>query len=218
MLKSKYRMSNFTEYYYRMKNGNTDGMERKLSPNEIIKIISKRWRLTIPKTNKEKNQNPLFTHICSLLEKTVLPIEVKTQSIVSFGRYRGFIFVVCYHPLYTDEKYNVLLFVDNQVKGNIILSPLTPFEREEASSDSELLNNFKIDATVLADRQTLFNYIDSYTQRILIDKADDFHIDDKFYFNKNAVIISLSKNATENLVDTVMSVLYNILETIQKYK
>lgn len=211
-------MSNFTDYYYKMRNGTVDTMKTNLSPSEIIKIISKRWRLTIPRSNKEKMENPLFTHIVSLLEKFVLPIEVKTQSIVSFGRYRGFIFAVCHHALYTENKYNIVLFMNNGMKGNLTLSPLSPEEKKEIDTDDELLKNFKIESNVLADRQTLFRYIDSYTQQILMTNADKFDVEDKFYFNKNAIIISLSQNTNAEFVDTVMSVLYNVLETIQKVK
>lgn len=209
-------MSNFTDYYYKMKNGSTANLQHSSSPSEIIKIISKRWRLTIPKSNKEKIENPLFVHITSQLEKFILPIEIKTQSIVSFGRYRGFIFTVCYHPIYTDGKYNIVLFVNNSMKGNLSLELLSQEERAEVSSDNDLLNYYKIQSTALPDRQTLFKYIDSYTQQILVDKANDFNIEDKFLFNKNAIAITLSSQTSEELVDTTMSILYNILETIQK--
>ena len=117
-------MSKFSDYFNSLKNGET--VENKISVSEIIQHISQRWRLSIPKTNAEKQQNPTFIAIANNLTKMVIPFdfETKSQAIVAYGRYRGIIICIAHHKTFTNDKLRILAFIPNKLMGSAKISKL----------------------------------------------------------------------------------------------
>lgn len=208
-------MSKFSDYFNSLKNGET--VENKISVSEIIQHISQRWRLSIPKTNAEKQQNPTFIAIANNLTKMVIPFdfETKSQAIVAYGRYRGIIICIAHHKTFTNDKLRILAFIPNKLMGSAKISKLDKPD-ETIEDTNSLIYRYSIETTYLEDRPLLFRYIDSYSQQMFLTLADNLALDDAFYFNKNMIIFDVTKDLAEEEINVLMSIMLNFMEFVKK--
>ena len=211
-------MSKFSNYFNSLKG---DGVlladQNKISVNEIIKIISQRWRLVVPHSNTEKAENPTYIAIVNSLSKITLPfdIDIKPQSIQAIGRYRGIVIAICHHPVFTNDKLRIISFIPNKLNGSSKIMKL-PKPDETIEDTTILIYKYAIETTHLEDRPLLFKYIDSYSQQMFLTLADKLSNDDAFYFNKNLVMFETTKDLEEEDIDVLMSIMCNFMEFIKK--
>ena len=212
-------MSKFSDFFDSIKNNNSSAYveQNKISIGEIIQHISQRWRLVVPKTNTEKNENPTYISIMNTLDKITIPydVDIRPQSIHSFGRYRGIIIALCHHQVFTNDKLRIIAFVPNKLNGSAKITKLSKPD-ETVEDINSLIYKYAMETTLLEDRPLMFKYIDSYSQQMFLTLAEKLAKDDTFYFNKNLIIFDVTKELLEEDIDVLMSIMLNLMEFIKR--
>ena len=209
-------MSKFSDYFKSLKEGNQSLTTSTISIGEMTQHIAQRWRLSVPKSNAEKVENPTYISIVNSLSKTVFPYDtdIKPQSINAFGRYRGIIITLCHHEVFTNNKFRIIAFVPNKLIGSCKITKLT--KPDETIEDiNSLIYKYSMETTHLEDRPTMFKYIDSYSQQMFLTLAEKLANDDTFYFNKNLIMFDVTKELTEDDIDVLMSIMLNFMEYVK---
>lgn len=178
--------------------------------SDVKEVLNNRFSFMF----KDQVDSETFTRNTTLnVKNRLLPIELNSQQIIGYSRYKGVDIGIYYtsqngYGFYLLKRMPIRLFA-SFTRKNQPSNGIFSFQKEILSfMEVEIINPF--------DKEFIEKLLDIYNQKYLLLLIPQLVLGDRIFLNRNGISLETNKELDTKEIDLIMSFIYQMIDSAKR--